>query len=543
MQSCLGIYADRGIIKYAKVAKDKKSFKVEAYGVKFYENLEDTVQQIIKETYSFQIPVSINLLEEQYKYSSLLNLLKPKDLEKAIDTEFEYFCNTTSKNKSTIEYRRLISENTMSGEDRDKLNIIYVYANKLSVVERIQLLDSYKIGVISPIAVTIPNLNQFSNGENSIIVNIEDKTEVTTVVHGKILRVDKIEKGMANILKLIQIKENSLSRAYEACKSTTVYTKAGQNLKIDGNEYLDEIILGLSDIIESVKKVIEQNGVQIDSIYLTGTGIVINNIDLFFQENFMDKKTEILIPYFTEKTNTKINVKDYAEVNSAISLAMQTLEAKPEDINFSNKGNTVNKLKNILTADVGKGSGKELLQALNLKGSLTSKMDGIDKAMLRLAYTLVFIIAVYIGLLSFLTTNINSKIDEAEAIIEDTNDKIAQVSSYKSLVDARKSEYQDIISQIEQNNNEISASYTSKNAIPNLLNQIQQAVPRGVQLTSVENSSGKNITILARAEKYDQLGYFKTVLAEEGILTNVTTTKGENVNGVITITIKGELPY
>ena len=64
--------------------------------MKFYENLEETIEQIIKETYSFQIPISINLQEEQYKYSTLLNLLKPKDLEKAIDTEFEYFCSTNS---------------------------------------------------------------------------------------------------------------------------------------------------------------------------------------------------------------------------------------------------------------------------------------------------------------------------------------------------------------------------------------------------------------------------------------------------------------
>jgi Tfp pilus assembly protein PilN len=543
MPSCLGLYVDKRIIKYAKVSKDKKNLKVEAYGVKFYENLEETIEQIIKETFSFQIPICINISDEQYKYSTLLNLLKPKDLEKAIDTEFEYFCSTNSKNKNTLEYRRLISQNTTNNEDRDKLNIIYVYANKITVVERIQLLDAYKIGLISPIALTLPNLNQFASGENSVYVNIEDKTEITTVAQGKIQKIDKIDKGMANILKVIELRENSLSRAYEACKNTTVYTKAGQNLKIDGNEYLEEIILGLSDIIEEVKKVIDNNEIQIDNIYLTGTGIVINNIDLFFQENFMDKKTEILIPYFTEKTNTKINVKDYAEVNSAISLAMQGLEAKQEDVNFSNKGNTMNTLKTILTADVGKGTGKQILKAIDLKGSLQKELDTVEKGMLRLAYIIVFIILFYVGILYFLTTNINTKIDETQAVISDTNQKIAQVSSYKSLVDTRNSEYQDIITQIEQNNSNASEAYTSKMQIPILLNKIMNTIPLGVQLTSIENISGKSIVIQARAEKYDQLGYFKTVLAEEGILNNVTTSKGENVNGVITVTIRGDLPY
>lgn len=540
MQSCLGLYVDKGIIKYAKVSKDKKSTKVEAYGVKFYENLEDTIEQIIKETYSFQIPISINLQEEQYKYSTLLNLLKPKDLEKAIDTEFEYFCSTNSKNKNTIEYRRLISENNVNSEDRDKLNVIYTYANKISVVERIQLLDKYKIGVISPIALTIPNLNKFANGENSVIVNIEDKTEITTLVQGKIQRVDKIDKGMSNILKVIEVRENSLSRAYEACKNTTVYTKAGQNLKIDGNEYLEEIILGLSDIIEEVKKVIEKNEIQIDSIYLTGTGIIINNVDLFFQENFMDKKTEILIPYFTEKTNTKINIKDYTEVNSAIALALQALSDKQEGVNFSNRGSSI---KSIISADVNKDTIKQLFQAINPKESFKKSLDGAEKGMLRIAYTLIFVIAFYIGMLHFLTTNINTKIEEAEGVIDDTNQKIAQVESYKSLVDTRNSEYQNVILQIEKNNENISSSYSSKMQIPILLNGIMQTIPQGVQLTSIENTSGKSIVIQARAEKYDQLGYFKTVLAEEGILNNVTTTKGENTNGVITVTIRGELPY
>ena len=96
---------------------------------------------------------------------------------------------------------------------------------------------------------------------------------------------------------------------------------------------------------------------------------------------------------------------------------------------------------------------------------------------------------------------------------------------------------------VEKNNENISSSYSSKMQIPILLNGIMQTIPQGVQLTSIENTSGKSIVIQARAEKYDQLGYFKTVLAEEGILNNVTTTKGENTNGVITVTIRGELPY
>ena len=45
------------------------------------------------------------------------------------------------------------------------------------------------------------------------------------------------------------------------------------------------------------------------------------------------------------------------------------------------------------------------------------------------------------------------------------------------------------------------------------------------------------------SDKYDQLGYFKAALEEEGILTNITTTKGLKTGNMINITISGELPY
>ena len=68
-------------------------------------------------------------------------------------------------------------------------------------------------------------------------------------------------------------------------------------------------------------------------------------------------------------------------------------------------------------------------------------------------------------------------------------------------------------------------------------------IPTGVQLLSIENPTGKKVTITAQAEKYDQLGYFKAVLEEDGILTNITTTKGVKQGDLIGVTITGQLPY
>ena len=305
MQGCLGIYVQKNLIKYAKVSKERSNFKVETYGVKFYDgDIEKTIEQIVKETYSFQLPISINIGDEKYTYSNVFALLKAQDLEKAMDTEFEFFCNNNNLNKNTLEYRKISSPST---EDRDKLRVVYSYVDKSSVVQTLQLLDKFKIQNVSPIAITIPNLNKALVQEDCLIVNLEEETEVTTIINGKIYSVDKIETGMGKILRFIEERENSIQRAYEVCKNTTVYTKSGQNLKVDGNEYLDDIITILFEIIDRIKEIVVRNGVDISSIYLTGMGLVINNIDLLFQENWIDKKCEILVPYFIEKTNVKMN--------------------------------------------------------------------------------------------------------------------------------------------------------------------------------------------------------------------------------------------
>lgn len=544
MQSCLGIYIQDNLIKYAKVSKDRNNLKIEAYGVKFYDTeVEEIIEQIVKETFSYQTPISVNIDKEKYAYSSVFGLLKQQDLEKSIDTEFEFFCNNNNQNKNTVEYRKIQSPDI---DDRDKVRILYTYIDKSNLVERIQLLDKYKIQNVSPVPVIIPNLNKAIMQENSMIINMEADTELTTIVNGKVYKVDKIGKGMKDILEAIAVRENSTKRAYEICKNTTVYTKSSQNLNVDGNEYLDEIIAVLLDIIDKVKDAVAKNGVEINNIYITGMGLIINNIDLLFQENFIDKKCEILVPYFVEKTNIKINIKDYIEVNSAISLALQGLETKNQELNFNDRGTTWQKLMDILTSDVGKGiklRTKSQKQKLTLKDVAHSELDYVEKLLMRTATTLLLIIMLYIGTTETMSKEIKKKISDAETSIENSKAKIAKVTEYNSMITARTTEYENIVSRIDEANNKLSSEYLSKNAIPNLLNKIMARIPIGVQLLSIENTSEKDITITAQAEKYDQLGYFKAALEEEGILTDITTTKGTKQNELIGITITGKLPY
>lgn len=549
MQGCLGIYVQKNLIKYAKVSKDRNSFKVEAYGVKFYDgDIEKTIEQIVKETYSFQVPISINIDNEKYTYSNVFALLKAQDLEKAMDTEFEFFCNNNNQNKNTLEYRKIYAPDK---DDRDKLRVLYTYVDKANVVQRLQILDKFKIQNVSPIAITIPNLNPVLIQEDCLIVNLEDETEVTTVINGKVFSVDKIETGMGKILRLIEERENSIQKAYEICKNTTVYTKSGQNLKVEGNEYLDDIITILFEIINQIKDIVAKNGVDVTSIYLTGMGLVINNIDLLFQEAWIDKKCEILVPYFIEKTNVKINIKDYIEVNSAISLAIQGLDSKKQNINFDESKMNFQKIMAILTSDVGKknsntkikGRKSSTFNRASLREIANMELDFGDRTLLTIVAGLMIAIILFVGVTEVLSKQIKEKMASADTIIENSQKEIDKVTKYNSLVNARTSEYQKLVDKIDEANSKVSEEYSSKNAIPNLLNKIMYNIPVGVQLLSIENQSGKDIVITAQAEKYDQLGYFKAALEEEGILTDIISTRGTKPGELISITITGKLPY
>ena len=71
MPSCLGLYVETNLIKYAKVTKDKDLIKVEAFGVKFYDKIGEAIEQIVSETFSYKAPISINLSDEaSFKKSS-----------------------------------------------------------------------------------------------------------------------------------------------------------------------------------------------------------------------------------------------------------------------------------------------------------------------------------------------------------------------------------------------------------------------------------------------------------------------------------------
>ena len=82
-----------------------------------------------------------------------------------------------------------------------------------------------------------------------------------------------------------------------------------------------------------------------------------------------------------------------------------------------------------------------------------------------------------------------------------------------------------------------------RNSIPNLLNQIMHKIPEGVQLISIQNTTGKKISIIAQANDYDQLGYFIAKIKVDEILKDAISSSSQKSGDVVTVTIEGELPW
>lgn len=546
MQTCLGLYIEDHIIKYAKVSKDNTNIKIDAFGLKFYDKIDKAIQQVIEETYSYKIPICTNLTEETYNYFYLFSLLNKKDIENVVRTEFESLCYDKGINKDVFETRYVLVENA---EDREKIKAIHVATNKANLSKQLTQLEGNRVNAISPVGMSIANLLNFDDKQNVVIVNIEDKTTITTVIGDKVFDVQTFEEGSNEILSKINAKENSYSKAYEICKNSTIYTNEGKDLQYEENDYLDDIMPSLYNIVGNVRKIISTSLQKIDKVYITGTASVINNIDIYFQEYLNETKCEILKPYFINDIIAKVNVKDYIEVNSAIGLALQGVGEGIKSMNFKKK-NLKEDLTAILTTDIGSSknkkssglSGKIKMPKIdfNLKGELTP----LEMNLIRTGVGLVLLMSVYGGFTIYLNSQINEKMNEVAVTTAEVNRQIQNVNSDRSKVEANISKYTSMITKLQDLSNQASETARLKNAIPNLLNQIMFAIPKQVQITSIENTAGTHIVINVQSEKYEQLGIFQAALKNQGILINVVSDSGQKQSStsIAKITIEGDLP-
>ena len=550
MPSCLGMYVQDNLIKYAKVSKDHDKIKVDSFGVKFYENINEAIKQVVEETYSYKTPISINLEQEIYNYFDMFALLNKTDLQKAIKTEFDAFCQDKGYNPNAFEKRSAVVPNI---DDKQKLKVIHVSENKIEFSKMLQLFSGYKLAAVSPISMTISNLKEFEPKQNYLIVNIEDQTTVTTIIDQQIYNIETIPQGSKEFLEKLNMIENSYSKAYEICKNSTIYTMETTE-GTGNNEYLQYIVPTLYKIVQEIQK-IKERFPKIDNIYLTGMGTVINNIDLYFKEYFKESKVEILKPFFLED-KMNINIKDYIEVNSAIALALQGLGLGIKNLNFM-KRDWKTELKTLLSSDVNmkdikmpKFNFKLKNKNVNLKSKvdLSGELDRVERLLLRDCAVVLIVIIMYSVGSSILVKQINAKIKETDDVTLYANSQLSLANSDSSKVNERTKDYQKYKTNLENVSSAIETKRSRKNQITTMLNKIVYNIPKEVQLTEIKNTettdSGKtvqHIIIHAQSTKYEQLAYFKAKMKNANVLDNITSTEGQKDGEYVKIIIEGDL--
>ena len=136
----------------------------------------------------------------------------------------------------------------------------------------------------------------------------------------------------------------------------------------------------------------------------------------------------------------------------------------------------------------------------------------------------------------------NKKQEEIEGLIVAEKSEISKINANTNSLNAKNTKYVALTQELKAINDKISNIAEMKNSIPNLLNHIMYIIPERVQLTSIVNTTGRKIKIVAQSDKYDQLGYFIAKIKLDKMLNNTISSSGQKAAGVVTVTIEGELP-
>ncbi len=528
MSSCLGIFIDKNLIKYAKLRKDNNTFKVESFNTEVFDNLELTLKKVINQTNSQKTPISINIKNELYNYFNVFSGLGRKDITKALNIEFEMLCQDKGYAKKSLESRYILVNNE---EDRDKYKVLYISANKGEIYSNSKILSDYKLYSISPISTSITNLVEINDNENIAIINIENETKITTIFNKQINRVDILDAGLESIIEKIHKLGLSWKETYNVFKTTIIND---DNIDENKNEYIDLIIPTISRIIREAQRVFSNFKEKIDTIYITGLGATIGNIDLYFQEEFKNTKCKILKPFFVSQELFDISKKEYIEVNSAIALALDGLEYINKDLNFAPSS----KINSIVHSN-------EKFNINRIRSEFKKPFNAKEKLVLRAIRCCIIAIIGFSIASGYILNKTNLKIQEAQAKLQESSKQIEKMDSELSEIESYINAYNSLIGSVdslsEANNNSKNSRVISKDAIPNMLKKIMTIIPKQVQIISIENVENNHIVIQATSEKYEQLGYFLAAIKSDGTLANIKSTPSTKSDSLVQITIEGDL--
>ena len=605
MPSCLGFYTDKNMIKYAKVNRDKTSgmYMLEAYGVKFYDNIITTIDEIAQEVGMEQCTVSLTMMNEGYHAVEVFCGLKSKDRDALVRSEFDTFCEQKGLVSTALELRYQLVHNT---GNIDKYVALCSYVSKGELANSNTNFEGFKISSIAPLGLSVGNLfNNKGIDEEAAIINIENKTTITILLRNEIQDVIEIPLGMEDILDKLAEKYNSYAKAYEACKKISVYIDDVTALDEESRDILDVVLPVLYDIRQRADEIIAPYKRLIKTVYISGSAVTINNVDLYFQENFPSMRVENVKPFFLSQQD-KATQNEIIEVNSAIAIALNGLGMVDPDIDFSGAAKKVmraNPLKDVfekvtLQAKItdikasfkefgenikskaltpkrargGIGTQSPIQQALDkIKGLLgkggkgkvrvafdaevrgqgdysgidsgeVTESSPIDTWLVRLFVACLSVFLIYFVLAAYTTHALETKLAESDKVIATVESNIKRAEADADYIKNKTAEYSSKIAKLEEVM-EVIATEKRKSSfdIPNFMSQVMFVIPQGVSITNIVINDMGEVEIYAVSSQYAQLGYFVSRLKLEKILLNVNMTVLEMEQN-IKIKVGGVLP-
>ncbi len=560
MSGCLGIFIGEKIVKYAKLNSNAQGrVTIGKTGIKFINRDKfETIRELLNEVNHENLPISINLLSESYENITLINKLSKADMAKVINIEFEDICEKKGLRPNDFEKKY-----TITGEDQknEAINITLVREKKETLNTIKESLPGTNIAGIIPQRLAIPNLVPPSES-NYIIVNLEEQTQVITVIKGKVKKNTFITLGIGNILEALSENLNSYTKAYEVCKAMNVYGENTGNVPVECERLAEPII---QDMIHRIESQIMEIKNDVNKIYITGVGTMFSNIDLLFKEYFNMDAT-LLKPHFIDEKANLANLGDILEVNSAISLAYEVLYPRYKDLNFA-KGKTMSeKISEMLTPK--KKEPKKLVSTVNMteeERELAKTRENLQKDIKKAKKPLVIenvnfdkitstiskinivascALVTYMAIGIFFDMQIvNSQSDFLEKSKE-INEITRKIDDDIKYVESQTKEYQEVnnyvSTTIEKINNKEIGKLSTYN-VAHFMQSIMSVIPANVNVESLSSNDSKHVTMNVKATTYNELGYFISKLKLEGTLNNIKINKITH-GAEIQVEIGGDLP-
>lgn len=582
MPSCLGICVEKNLIKYAKITREKNAglMTIDAFGIKFYDVLSQTLPEIVQETKSTDAMISVSVSSEEYESIDVFKNMKVKDREALLLSEFESVCSSRGANAAAFDMRYVLAQST---ESPDQYKAICMAVSKIELTNLWQALNKSKFESISAIGPTIVHLLKDKGaGQNAIIVNIEDDTKVTVLRGGEIFEMIEVPVGMDEVITKLADRYNSYARAYEACKGIDAYVDGDLTLDYEAQTIRDALMPTLYDLKQRLMILLEPYLEATEMVYITGMGIIINNIDLYLQEAFQGKKCEILIPSFVNKERN--NIKDVLEVNSALAAAAYALngidktadflatgsylkgEVKKKQLNpkelFLTAKTFVDDLNKKMLRPVKSKSRKkpvsvsfddedevESVEQVGGSGEYSAPAfeeeieyyDPINEWLTRVAVSLFVAWLAYTGFAGYVEGRIDDKRMTVESNIARTESEISNVEKDRNAIQVKSDEYREKTVKLQRIITAIQSQQNRSFDVPNFLSQLMFIIPTDVRVTSVQIGTDDTVIMEAQSGKYAQLGYFVSRLKLAGVLQDVEM-EVINMSSTIQIKVSGVLP-